>query len=130
MPSFSLRSTLKLSQCHPDLRRVFEEVVKRYDCTIIEGARTDEEQAELLERGLTKVGPGESKHNIKPLSHAVDAAPYPIDWKNMVRFYAFAGYVLGTADAMGIKLRWGGDWDGDRDFGDQTFMDLVHFELA
>jgi hypothetical protein len=27
-------------------------------------------------------------------------------------------------------LRFGMDWDGDLDFSDQTFDDLVHFELA
>jgi peptidoglycan L-alanyl-D-glutamate endopeptidase CwlK len=26
-------------------------------------------------------------------------------------------------------IRWGGDWDGDQDFRDQTFDDLAHFEL-
>ena len=40
---------------------------------------------------------------------------------------------MGLAKAMSIPLRWGGDWDGDtllsgRD-PDQTFDDLVHFEL-
>ena len=43
-------------------------------------------------------------------------------------FYYFGGYVLGTAQEMGIDIRWGGDWDGDRSISDQTFDDLVHFE--
>jgi hypothetical protein len=30
---------------------------------------------------------------------------------------------------MGIGLRWGGDWDSDKDFSDQNFDDLVHWEL-
>lgn len=69
----------------------------------------------------------------------MDVAPYPIDWgtegsaeerrKALARFYHFAGYVLAVADAQGVGLRWGGDWDGDQTFTDQAFDDLVHFEL-
>jgi len=48
----------------------------------------------------------------------------------LIRFYDFGGYVLGSAERLGVPLRWGGDWDRDHDvFDDQTFQDLVHFEL-
>jgi len=30
---------------------------------------------------------------------------------------------------MGIRLRWGGDWDGDTELDDNKFDDLPHFEL-
>ena len=69
-----------------------------------------------------------SKHNSFP-SLAVDVAPYPINWSDKERFYFFAGYVKATADQMKIKIRWGGDWDGDTKVRDQTFMDLPHYEL-
>ena len=59
----------------------------------------------------------------------IDVAPCPIQWNNSKRFYHFAGYVKGVADSLGIKICWGGDWDKDNDFDDQTFNDLVHFEL-
>ena len=94
----------------------------------------------------------------QPESLAADVAPWPLDWdtrvlkplrvqpaetspgalvgtldpralKNLCRFYHFAGWVLATASRLSIPIRWGGDWDGDRDFMDQTFDDLVHFEL-
>ena len=29
---------------------------------------------------------------------------------------------------MGIKIRWGGDWDSDTQVNDNKFDDLVHFE--
>lgn len=70
----------------------------------------------------------DSKHLALP-SRAVDVAPYPINWGDKKRFYHFAGYVQGLAAQLGISLRWGGDWDGDNDLNDQTFFDLVHFEL-
>ena len=38
--------------------------------------------------------------------------------------------MVATALGMGIKLRWGGDWDGDWQTRDNTFDDLPHFELA
>ncbi len=46
-----------------------------------------------------------------------------------------AGIVIGIADEMyksgevSHKVRWGGDWDRDGDFNDETFKDLWHFEL-
>jgi peptidoglycan L-alanyl-D-glutamate endopeptidase CwlK len=36
---------------------------------------------------------------------------------------------MGIAAKMGIKIRWGGDWDRDEELHDQTFFDLPHFEL-
>jgi hypothetical protein len=41
----------------------------------------------------------------------------------------FAGFVIGTAALMGISIRWGGDWDRDTYTKDNSFDDLVHFEL-
>ena len=70
-----------------------------------------------------------SKHNRQP-SLAADVIPYPVDWEDSKRFYHFAGFVEGIAAAKGIKIRWGGDWDGDRSFADQNFHDLPHFELG
>jgi peptidoglycan L-alanyl-D-glutamate endopeptidase CwlK len=36
---------------------------------------------------------------------------------------------LGVASQMGLKIRWGGDWDMDTQTKDNKFDDLVHFEL-
>lgn len=41
----------------------------------------------------------------------------------------FAGYVMRVADELGIKLRYGGDWDGDKKTADQSFNDLPHYEI-
>lgn len=103
-------------------------VVYSFDCTVLEGYRSPKRQHQLFMEGKSKVDAGESKHNASP-SLAVDVAPCPIDWNDKERFYLFAGYVLGRADALGIKIRWGGDWDQDTLVDDQTFNDLVHFEL-
>lgn len=118
-----------LSEAHPDLQRLFHEVIKHYDCTVIEGHRGEEEQNKAYHAGHSKLKFPQSKHNKMP-SLAVDVCPYPIDWKDYKRFYYFGGLVKGIASQMGIKIRWGGDWDGDNQFTDQRFHDLPHFELV
>ena len=40
-----------------------------------------------------------------------------------------AGFVMGIANTVGIKLRWGGDWDKDTELKDNKFNDLGHFEI-
>lgn len=134
MPAFGKISKERLSTCHPDLQRLFEEVVKNYDCTILQGHRTKEEQDEYFRTGRSKVQYPNSKHNKMP-SMAVDVAPYfkeqpHVRWENKEKFYHFAGYVQGVADQLGIKIRWGGNWDMDDELLDQTFFDLPHFELV
>lgn len=136
MFKFSHRSKRELKNCHPILQDIFNEAALHYDCTILEGSRSDERQEKLFKEGKTQKRAGESKHN-KIASEALDASPYPIpvgwgafDKKEYARFHLFAGIVLGIARVYyGDVLRWGGDWDGDGQTNDQTFDDLVHFEL-
>jgi len=128
MPFFSLRSRRQLNTCDDRLVQLFTHVVRQYDCTILEGHRDEERQNELYRQGLSKLRWPFGRHNTTP-SEAVDVAPYPIDWQDTERFYHFSGYVQGQANALRIPIRWGGDWDRDYDLNDQTFYDLVHFEL-
>ena len=134
MSRFSRKSTDRLATCHQDLKTLFNEVVKHFDCSIACGYRAKSEQDDLFQQGLTKARYPNSKHNIVP-SYAVDVAPYPIDWNDLKRFYLFAGYVLATAEqlyqigAIKHRVRWGGDWDMDQQVKDNNFNDLVHFEL-
>jgi peptidoglycan L-alanyl-D-glutamate endopeptidase CwlK len=102
--------------------------------TVIEGKRSKERQAELKARGASKTT--DSKHCTEPLATATDVVPSDFKWDKADKFdelrklYYLAGIVKVFASDMGIKVRWGGDWDGDGDFSDQTFNDLVHFELV
>jgi len=124
MPSFSKQSLARLNSTDERLVRVFTEVVKHFDCTILEGKRTVDRQKMLVQQGKSKTM--NSKHLT---GDAVDVAPYPIDWNDRERFTYFAGYVMGIAAKMGIKLRWGGDWDRDTQVKDNSFDDLPHFEI-
>lgn len=129
MPRFSDSSRGKLSHCRSEIQAVLDGVIRHYDFTVVTGYRDDEQQDFAYETGMSKVKWPNSKHNQYP-SEAVDIAPYPIDWRDTERFYLLAGRVLQVADELGVRLRWGGDWDGDDDLHDQTFMDLGHFELV
>ncbi len=128
MPTFSAVSRSKLYTCKSPLIAIFTRVVSSFDCTILCGNRGETEQNEAFHRGLSKLKFPLSKHNTNP-SSALDAAPYPIDWNDINRFYFFGGYVRALAQDMGHPIRWGGDWDGDTQVKDQTFNDLVHYEL-
>ena len=128
MPRFGTKSRGRLSSCHPDLQKVFNQVIKEIDCSILCGQRGEKEQNKAFDEGRSKVRFPDGRHNANP-SNAVDVAPYPIDWEDRERFNLFAGYVLGIADSMGIRLRWGGDWDRDWTVKDNKFDDLPHFEI-
>tara|TARA_R100000458_G_C8238785_1_gene218398 strand:- start:512 stop:904 length:393 start_codon:yes stop_codon:yes gene_type:complete len=128
MPKFGSTSKRRLSTCEKDLQLLFKEVVRGFDCTIVCGHRGEEAQNEAYKRGNSKVKYPHGRHNANP-SRAVDVAPYPIDWTDRDRFHYFAGYVKGIASQMGIDVIWGGDWDNDTDLKDNSFDDLVHFEL-
>lgn len=105
---------------HPDLQRLFREVVKAVDCTVLCGHRGREEQEEAFALGHSKVRFPHSKHNVQP-SLAVDVVPWPVDWTDLNRFRAFAVIVKEQAARMGIKVRWGGDFT--------TLVDMPHWEL-
>ena len=128
MPKFSKKSLKQLETCHANLRKVFVEVIKTVDCSILEGHRGKDKQNTLYKEGKTKVKYPNGRHN-EFLSRAVDVVPYPIDWDDRERFHLFAGFVLGIANQMGIKLRWGGDWNINWFVDDNKFDDLPHFEL-
>lgn len=126
--SFGKKSLENLSQAHPDLQRLFNEVIKIYDCSVICGHRTEAAQNLAYAQGMSRVKWPNSTHNRTP-SLAVDVVPYPLDWKDYKRFFYFAGIVMGTAHRLGIKVRWGGDFNMNGIFTDEKFVDLPHYQL-
>lgn len=128
MPQFGATSTARLATCDPRLQAVMRAVVVHFDCMIIEGHRPEVAQNAAYAAGKSKVKWPNSTHNTLP-STGVDAAPWPLDWNDSARFHYFAGVVMATARHMGVKLRWGGDWNRNTQVKDETFRDLVHFEL-
>lgn len=123
------------------LQAVVVSVSRNYRLTVVEGRRGKERQNAFFYEGTSQLKYPASKHNREP-SHAVDIAPLTvgrdIDWDDRERFCVLAGRMMQAFDMLQQrgaisphwKLRWGGDWDEDDDLRDNSFDDLVHFELA
>lgn len=127
MPRYGPKSTANLSEAHPDLQRVFNEVIKHVDCSVIEGRRGEAEQNYLFKTGKSQLKFPASNHNPKTndpdeLVTAIDCVPYPVVWDDIPRFKRFCWFVKGVAAGMDIEIVSGGlDWT--------TFKDFPHFEL-
>lgn len=143
----SKTSEARLLTCHPALQAIVRAVAEQCPLVVVEGHRGKDKQDAAFAAGNSQTPWPRSMHNAEP-SLAVDLAPLEggsIPWPDQVRgadqaaqterlrrarvFHLFCGRVLGTASALGIGLRWGGDWDGDNDLDDQKLIDLPHFEL-
>ena len=137
--SLGQQSRARLKGVHPDLVRVVEHAIKRTttDFMVLEGVRTPARQRELYAQGRTK--PGQvvtwtltSNHFAKAdgYGHAVDLCPFPVDWNDLKKFDAIAKAMFSAADELGVKIRWGADWDQDGKPRERGESDSPHFELA
>jgi len=124
MPKFGKKSQERLRGVNSELVNVLFELVKIMDVTIIEGVRSQERQDRLVAEGKSK-----TKFSKHITGRAVDLAPYPIDWEDRDRFHYMGGMLRGIAHQMGVKVIWGGDWNGNGETKDNNFDDLVHIEL-
>ena len=131
MPKFSKRSKDNLATADIKLQQLFNAVIEEFDCTVIYGHRTPEEQFELFKKGREKkdgwwVKTGKtvtnldgnikkSKHNYYP-SKAVDVVPFPLDWNDIKAFELLANVVKAKALELNIEVTWGGDWVSLKDY--------------
>jgi len=151
MASYSDKSIERLQTAEADLQILFSHVIKYHDNTIVYGQRTPALQFELFKKGreyedgkwfisnkklvVTNCDGYDIKsdHNIEPLSHAVDAAPYPTLYSDENAVRHFAAMVLGIAKmlydygAIEHEIGSGIDWDNDNDLRDQKMFDACHF---
>jgi peptidoglycan L-alanyl-D-glutamate endopeptidase CwlK len=129
--SLTERDRKRLVGVNADLVRVVELAAQSVPLMVIEGRRTPERQAQLYAQGRT--APGQIvtwSMNSKHIDgKAVDVGPVPLDWSDRRAFLALAGAMFAAAQAIGVRLRWGGDWDGDGKFMERGESDLPHFEL-
>ena len=139
MFTFSERSLNNLKGVHPKLVAVVHRALElsAIDFTVLEGVRSQERQNELWAQGRTKPGQvvtwiqSTGKHGIQKdgYGHAVDLAPYPIDWNDYARFDSLANIMFAAAKELGVTLRWGGNWDMDELIHERGESDSPHFEL-
>jgi peptidoglycan L-alanyl-D-glutamate endopeptidase CwlK len=132
---FSRSSLEKLSTCDSFLQIICKRAleVSKIDFGISCGYRSPEDQLKAYQEGKSKIDgvTVKSKHNLIP-SKAVDIFGYvngKADYSIPVMCY-LAGAMDAVSADLGIKLRWGGNWDGDGIIlTDQSFDDLPHFEI-
>lgn len=147
--AFGPKSRAKLEGVDPDLVRVLELAISRspIDWMILEGVRTVERQHSLYGQGRTAaqlrakgVDPRHAKPTMPTVTwtlksnhftgKAVDVVPYPVDWDTPAKFDAIAKAIFAAADELGVKVRWGADWDQDGNPRERGESDSPHFELA
>lgn len=126
---FSEISLKRLYTCHPKLITLFKVVLGERDCIILCGFRNEADQNKAFDEGKSKLRWPKGNHNKQP-SRAVDVMEWPLDWTDEAKAVEFAKVVKQQADCLGIKVIWGGDWDGDGDRSDQRFDDIPHWELS
>lgn len=120
MNQFSSISRARLATCDPELQLLFNDVLEHWDCAILVGHRDKAEQDKAFHDGFSRASWPTSNHNYSP-SRAVDVAPWPIDWNDIERFKDFAALVKKRAEALKVKIVWGGDFTSIKDYD--------HFEL-
>ena len=112
------RSRQRLSGVHPDLVAVVKRAIQitEQDFTVLEGVRNINRQRELF-----KAGKSTTMNSRHLTGHAVDLAPWPIDWEDLSRFELVADAMKQASEELNVPVIWGGDW--------RTFYDGPHFEL-
>lgn len=143
------KSLKKLEGVHPDLVKVVKRAAllatPEQDFTVLEGVRSREQMMINYGKGRTVVEcqakdipakyaqptaakvtwlnhPLKSNHGVQNdgLGHAVDIAPFPIDWNDTKRFTALAALMKSAAHQEGVTIVAGADW---------SKKDWPHFEL-
>ena len=144
---FSEKSLAQLATVESELRRVVMRARSwsKVPFEVSQGARTIEQQRQYFKEGKSKVNPdayvskealyAAAKHVTgpgAPLSRAVDVF-VPGQEGGAYDKHALC-YIAGVMDAaavsLGVRIRWGGDFDRDAKLLEAgTFHDLPHFEL-
>ena len=120
MFKLSDKSLKRLTGVHPDLQAVVKRAIEitPVDFLVVEGLRTKERQAYLLDAGKSR-----TMNSYHLTGHAVDIAPIvdgkvSWDWKY---FHPMADAMKKAAEELGVKIEWGGNW--------KTFPDGPHFQI-
>lgn len=128
-------SLSKLEPLNPNLKKVAMRAIELtpIDFTIVQGMRTLAQSQQNQANGTSFLkDPSKSKH-ISGL--ALDFAPLKngkIDWDDLEAFKDVADAFFKAAKELGIKIKWGGDWNMNGDYKDEIargVYDGGHIEL-
>ena len=119
---------------NPDLIKVLYMAIERtpidFGIAWMGGLRTPEEQNDLFEKGNSQKD-GYTNLSKHQSGNAIDLNVF-VDGKfveNNEMTCIVAGVMFACAEALGVNIRWGLDWDSDGDIRDTGFRDIYHFEL-
>ena len=120
MFNLSEKSLKRLTGVHPDLQAVVKRAIEitPVDFLVVEGLRTKERQAYLLDAGKSR-----TMNSYHLTGHAVDIAPIiegKVSWE-WKYFHILNEAMHQAAKELDVKLTWGGSW--------KTFPDGPHFQI-
>ncbi len=125
MYKFGNRSLQRMDGVHPLLRECAERVLSYgiIDLTVPEfgGLRTIDDQRNLVASGASQTLNSLHRAQETGYGHAIDLAPYPVDWDDYFRFALMGSLMFRAAMEIGVPLQWGGHW--------RSFKDYPHFQL-
>lgn len=122
MSKLSKISQDRLATCDTRIQDVVRAAAVRLDFIVLCGHRGKEDQEKAFAEGKSRLHFPKSKHNSSP-SHAVDLAPWPIDWNDVHRFDDLAKVMLEEAAKLQVPLEWGGTAFGPH------FVDKPHYQI-
>jgi peptidoglycan L-alanyl-D-glutamate endopeptidase CwlK len=125
MNYFSSHSINQLKTCNDRLQEIMHRAIIEIDFSILCGFRNEHDQNEAFDNGYSELKWPKSNHNFYP-SRAVDIAPYPINWKDTVRFVKLSKVIKRIAEELFINIKWGGDF---MDKKGRPKPDMPHYEL-
>lgn len=136
---FTKAGQAELKTVHPKLQELANDVSNYFNCSILDGARTIEQQRKNVASGLSQTMQSKHLPASDGYSHALDIAIYPQNWNDTtspkmsqweVDQVYFMGFMMGMAAERGLHVRYGGDWNSDGKLIGQGFRDLDHVELV
>jgi len=123
MYNFGKRSRERMEGLHPNLVEIADRALSYgiMDLTVLKdgGVRTTERQRELVAKGASKTMRSRHLRQSDGYGHALDLAPYPVDWGDTEAFTMMATLMFKAASELGYKLTWGGHWN---------WKDYPHFQ--
>ena len=133
---FGKNSEKQLATVKPELQKVARRAleISPHDFTIVQGIRTVVQSAQNIANGTSFLSnPNKSKHIT---GDALDFAPFingKIDWNDYEVFWAVKKAFQQAGQELGVKLRFGADWNNSNDYRDEIqrgTYDGGHVELV
>lgn len=138
MYKLSSSSEKRLSTCNAKTIAAVHWLLQFVDVGVACGHRNEVDQTSAFLSGASKVQWPNGKHNSFP-ANAVDLYAYVsgigaiMDHNHSRRSTEYYARIAGLLEAYckekGYYFRWGGNWDSDDSLDDQSFNDLMHFEI-